>query len=261
MSRRSATATTRFAARRASSATRSPSRQPPGGLLLVPPAQHAVSSRAGMAGRSAATSTGPRGPGGAGAGPGPPGHRARGRPSLTIEPSTQGVHPRTNVLYTVNGVLDRCSPGQVARWRLLSTAEGKFLSVRLTAMTSACSRGTVDARGPESTQDLLLSANAPSAGKTGAPHLPTDPVARVQPAPRCAGHVGMARPAADAGAAGAPILTLIVEEGPEMLCPPMTADAPIARRAPSHGRADRGPGVLDFGVDGRRSIRHDRRTR
>jgi FtsP/CotA-like multicopper oxidase with cupredoxin domain len=46
----------------------------------------------------------------------------------------QSFFPRKNVLYTVNGVLSpkvTMYPGEVARWRLLNAAEGKFMSLRL----------------------------------------------------------------------------------------------------------------------------------
>ncbi|MBV9579976.1 MAG: multicopper oxidase domain-containing protein [Chloroflexi bacterium] len=50
-------------------------------------------------------------------------------------PTTQqAFYPRTNVLYTVNGVLTptiSMYPGEVQRWRLLNAAEGKFMSLRL----------------------------------------------------------------------------------------------------------------------------------
>jgi FtsP/CotA-like multicopper oxidase with cupredoxin domain len=51
------------------------------------------------------------------------------------DPTTQqAFYPRTNVLYTVNGVLTptiSMYPGEVQRWRLLNAAEGKFMSLRL----------------------------------------------------------------------------------------------------------------------------------
>jgi FtsP/CotA-like multicopper oxidase with cupredoxin domain len=46
----------------------------------------------------------------------------------------QSFFPRTNVLYTVNGVLTprlHMYPGEVQRWRLLNAAEGKFLALQL----------------------------------------------------------------------------------------------------------------------------------
>ncbi|MGH3275881.1 MAG: multicopper oxidase family protein [Streptosporangiaceae bacterium] len=46
----------------------------------------------------------------------------------------QSFFPRTNVLYTVNGVLTptlRMYPGEVQRWRLLNAAEGTFMSLHL----------------------------------------------------------------------------------------------------------------------------------
>jgi FtsP/CotA-like multicopper oxidase with cupredoxin domain len=48
--------------------------------------------------------------------------------------AAQAFFPRTNVLYTVNGVLRptlRMYPGEVQRWRLLNAAEGKFMSLQL----------------------------------------------------------------------------------------------------------------------------------
>lgn len=47
---------------------------------------------------------------------------------------SEAFFPRTNVLYTVNGVLTprlRMYPGEVQRWRLLNAAEGKFMSLQL----------------------------------------------------------------------------------------------------------------------------------
>jgi len=46
----------------------------------------------------------------------------------------QAFYPRTQILYTVNGVMTptiRMYPGEVQRWRLLNAAEGKFMSLRL----------------------------------------------------------------------------------------------------------------------------------
>jgi FtsP/CotA-like multicopper oxidase with cupredoxin domain len=46
----------------------------------------------------------------------------------------QAFFPRTQILYTVNGVLNpkiTMYPGEVQRWRLLNAAEGKYMSLRL----------------------------------------------------------------------------------------------------------------------------------
>ena len=48
---------------------------------------------------------------------------------------TESFFPRTQVFYTVNGVLTpkiRMYPGEVQRWRLLNAAEGKFMALQLT---------------------------------------------------------------------------------------------------------------------------------
>jgi len=47
---------------------------------------------------------------------------------------TESFFPRTNVLYTVNGVLNpkiTMRPGEVQRWRMLNAAEGKYMSLKL----------------------------------------------------------------------------------------------------------------------------------
>jgi FtsP/CotA-like multicopper oxidase with cupredoxin domain len=46
----------------------------------------------------------------------------------------QAFFPRTQILYTVNGILNpkiTMYPGEVQRWRLLNAAEGKFMSLEL----------------------------------------------------------------------------------------------------------------------------------
>lgn len=47
---------------------------------------------------------------------------------------TQAFFPRTQILYTVNGIMNpkiTMYPGEVQRWRLLNAAEGKFMSLQL----------------------------------------------------------------------------------------------------------------------------------
>jgi FtsP/CotA-like multicopper oxidase with cupredoxin domain len=46
----------------------------------------------------------------------------------------QAFYPRTQILYTVNGVMTptiTMYPGEVQRWRMLNAAEGKFMSLQL----------------------------------------------------------------------------------------------------------------------------------
>jgi FtsP/CotA-like multicopper oxidase with cupredoxin domain len=81
-------------------------------------------------------------------------------------PSThQSFFPRTQILYTVNGVLTprvTLHPGEVRRWRILNAAEGTFMSLRLEGhdlLVLAWDGLTLPA--PQPTRDLLI----PSGGR------------------------------------------------------------------------------------------------
>ena len=182
-------------------------------------------------------------------------------------PSTQEAFiPRTNVLYTVNGVLNpvvRMHPGQVARWRLLNAAEGKFLSVRLTGHDlHVLAWDGLTLGAPESTQDLLLSAGNRAevlikAGAPGTYQLILSPGSSQHPDVPGMGGMAHDQPRTPELLVR-PILTLIVEgEGPEMALPaalpaydpPML---PIARTRTFSYTVERtaDQAFLDFGVDG-----------
>jgi FtsP/CotA-like multicopper oxidase with cupredoxin domain len=74
---------------------------------------------------------------------------------------TEAFFPRTQILYTVNGVLNprvTMYPDEVQRWRLLNAAEGKFMSVTLEGHdlnTIAWDGLTMHA--PEAVSDLMMS--------------------------------------------------------------------------------------------------------
>ncbi len=76
--------------------------------------------------------------------------------------TTQAFYPRTNVLYTVNGVLTptiSMYPGEVQRWRLLNAAEGKFMSLRLEGHPlNVLAWDGLTLHAPDPTELVLLSA-------------------------------------------------------------------------------------------------------
>jgi FtsP/CotA-like multicopper oxidase with cupredoxin domain len=87
----------------------------------------------------------------------------------------EAFFPRTQILYTVNGVLTpriRMYPGEVQRWRLLNAAEGKFMSLRLAGHAlNVLAWDGLTLAAPDPQQDLMLSAGnrADVLVKAGAP--------------------------------------------------------------------------------------------
>jgi FtsP/CotA-like multicopper oxidase with cupredoxin domain len=78
-------------------------------------------------------------------------------------PSTEeAFFPRTQVLYTVNGVMSpkvTMFPGEVQRWRILNAAAGKFLSLRLEGHDfHVLAWDGLTLAAPEEVEDLMLSA-------------------------------------------------------------------------------------------------------
>ncbi|MFN8663915.1 MAG: multicopper oxidase domain-containing protein [Thermomicrobiales bacterium] len=80
-------------------------------------------------------------------------------PHPTID---QAFYPRTQILYTVNGVMNpkiTMYPGEVQRWRLLNAAEGKFMSLRLEGHPMyAIAWDGLTLHEPEPEAEILLSA-------------------------------------------------------------------------------------------------------
>lgn len=183
------------------------------------------------------------------------------------DPTTQQAFiPRTRVLYTVNGVVNpvvRMYPGQVARWRLLNAAEGKFQSVRLADhLLHVLAWDGLTLAAPEPARDLMLSGGNRAdvlvqAGAPGTYQLILSPGSSQHP--DVPGMTGMVHDQpATPELLVRPILTLIVEgEGPAMTLPttlpaydpPML---PIARKRTFSYTVERTEDLafLDFGVDG-----------
>jgi FtsP/CotA-like multicopper oxidase with cupredoxin domain len=174
--------------------------------------------------------------------------------------------PRTTVLYTVNGVMNpvvRMYPGQVARWRLLNAAEGKFQSVRLTGHdVHVLAWDGLTLAAPEPAQDLMMSAGnrvevLVKAGEPGTYHLMLSPGSSQHP--DVPGMTGMQHEQpVTKELLVRPIMTLIVEgSGPEMALPtalpafdpPML---PIVNKRVFSYTVERTEDLefLDFGVNG-----------
>jgi len=186
---------------------------------------------------------------------------------------TEAFFPRTQILYTVNGVMSprvTMYPGEVQRWRLLNAAEGKFMSVTLEGhelQTIAWDGLTMPS--PEPVTDLMMSAGnrvdlLVKAGQPGTYQLILTPGSSQRP------HIpGMdTHDHATPGAAPTPIssgelaarsiLTLeVTGSGPEMAIP-ATLPAydppirPIARTRTFAYTVERDDDneFIDFGVDG-----------
>jgi FtsP/CotA-like multicopper oxidase with cupredoxin domain len=192
--------------------------------------------------------------------------------------AAQSFFPRTNVLYTVNGVLTptlRMYPGEVQRWRLLNAAEGKFMSLQLkrhdfhvlawdgltlpapdptdVLMLSAGNRAEVLIRaGRPGRYDLVLTP-----GSSQRPDIPGMPAAG-SPAPSGAMAAMPGFPAVQGELDPRTILTVeVAGHGPAMglptglpaFDPPIL---PIARRREFAFTVQRTVGheFLNFGVDG-----------
>jgi FtsP/CotA-like multicopper oxidase with cupredoxin domain len=74
----------------------------------------------------------------------------------------QAFFPRTQILYTVNGVINptiKMYPGEVQRWRILNAAEGKFMSLQLEEhLMNVIAWDGLTLRAPEAQSDVMLSA-------------------------------------------------------------------------------------------------------
>jgi FtsP/CotA-like multicopper oxidase with cupredoxin domain len=144
--------------------------------------------------------------------------------------ASQAFYPRTQILYTVNGVMTptiRMYPGEVQRWRLLNAAEGKFMSLRLEEHElHQIAWDGLTLHEPEPATDLMLAAAnrvevLVKAGKPGRYHLVLTPGSSQHP-----GIPGMAHATPEPGNQDSselktrPILTLEVGgSGPEMSLP------------------------------------------
>jgi FtsP/CotA-like multicopper oxidase with cupredoxin domain len=191
----------------------------------------------------------------------------------------QSFFPRTNVLYTVNGVLTprlRMYPGEVQRWRILNAAEGKFMSLNLKSHefhTLAWDGLTLPA--PDTSDVLMLSSGnrvevLVKAGAPGVYDLVLTPGSSQKP------NIPGMPPSGSAGPADGgmpmpgfpplrgeldprPILTIEVSgSGPEMGLPTALPAfdppiLPIARRRHFSFTVQRTPDneFLNFGVDGK----------
>lgn len=144
--------------------------------------------------------------------------------------ATQAFYPRTQILYTVNGVMHptiRMYPGEVQRWRLLNAAEGKFMSLRLEEHElHQIAWDGLTLHEPEPAPDLMLTAAnrvevLVKAGKPGRYHLVLTPGSSQHP-----GILGMAHATPEPGNQESselktrPVLTLeVAGSGPEMSLP------------------------------------------
>jgi FtsP/CotA-like multicopper oxidase with cupredoxin domain len=191
----------------------------------------------------------------------------------------ESFFPRTNVLYTVNGVLTprvHMYPGEVQRWRLVNAAEGKFMSLNLKGhdfQVLAWDGLTLPA--PDTTDVLMLSAGnrvdlLVRAGKPGAydlvltpgssqkPNIPGMPPSG-SPGPGDGGMPMPGFPPLRGELDPRPILTLEVSgRGPSMSLPTALPAwdppiLPIARRRHFAFTVQRAPDneFLNFGIDGK----------
>jgi FtsP/CotA-like multicopper oxidase with cupredoxin domain len=154
-------------------------------------------------------------------------------------------------------------PGQVARWRLLNAAEGKFQSVRLTGHdVHVLAWDGLTLAAPEPAQDLMMSAGnrvevLVKAGEPGTYHLMLSPGSSQHP--DVPGMTGMQHEQpVTKELLVRPIMTLIVEgSGPEMALPtalpafdpPML---PVVNKRVFSYTVERTEDLefLDFGVNG-----------
>ncbi len=184
----------------------------------------------------------------------------------------EAFFPRTQILYTVNGVLTpriTMYPGEVQRWRLLNAAEGKFMSLRLAehqlyvlawdGLTLAAPVPQRDVMlSPGNRADVLVKAGRPgiyqlvlTPGSSQHPDIPGMPEAGPSTQP-------VAPPEATSELDPRPIVTIEVKgEGPAMALPTSLpaynpASRPIARRRAVRYTVERGPDheFHSFGVDG-----------
>ena len=191
--------------------------------------------------------------------------------------AAEAFFPRTNVLYTVNGVLTptlRMYPGEVQRWRLLNAAEGKFMSLHLKRhdfhilawdglTLPAPDPADVLMLSPGNRAEVLIRAGRPgrydlvlTPGSSQRPDIPGMPAAG-SPAPGSAGPMP-GFPAVAGELDRRTILTVEVSgHGPAMGLPTALPAfdppiLPIARRRDFAFTVERtiGQEFLNFGVDG-----------
>jgi FtsP/CotA-like multicopper oxidase with cupredoxin domain len=190
----------------------------------------------------------------------------------------EAFFPRTNVLYTVNGLLGqrlRMYPGEVQRWRLLNAAEGKFMSLRLKDHDfHVLAWDGLTLPAPDPTDVLMLSAGnrvevLVKAGKPGVYDLVLTPGSSQKPnipgmppsgdPGRASGGMSMPGFPALAGELDTrTILTIEVSGHGRSMSLPTALPAwdppirPIARRRDFTFSVQRTPdhGFLSFGVDG-----------
>ena len=185
-------------------------------------------------------------------------------------PSTQeAFFPRTQILYTVNGVMNpkiTMYPGEVRRWRILNAAEGKFMSITLAdhPMNVIAWDGLNLAEPEPSTNLVLASGNRVEvlikAGEPGSYDLILTPGSSQHPEIPGIEH-GMEmpdEPTTNKELLTRPILTVeVVGSGPEMALP-ATLPAfdppilPIAKTRRLRYTVQRGDDneFFDFGING-----------
>jgi FtsP/CotA-like multicopper oxidase with cupredoxin domain len=192
----------------------------------------------------------------------------------------QAFFPRTNVLYTVNGVLGpkvSMYPGEVQRWRLLNAAEGKFMSLHLKRHDfHVLAWDGLNLAAPQSTDVLMMSSGnrvevLVKAGQPGTYDLVLTPGSSQRPNIPGMPPSGAPSPSASPGMDDMPgfptlageldprtILTIEVSgHGPAMGLPTALPAwnppiLPIARRRDFAFTVQRAPDntFLNFGVDG-----------
>jgi FtsP/CotA-like multicopper oxidase with cupredoxin domain len=179
---------------------------------------------------------------------------------------TEAFIPRTQILYTVNGVMNpkiTMYPGEVQRWRMLNAAEGKFMSLRLADHDlNVLAWDGLTLPAPDPVQDVVLTSGnrvevLVKAGAPGTYDLILSPGSSQHPDMPGMAH---ATPVATENAelVARPILTVeITGSGPEMSLPaslpawdpPMFPIAARRRFAYTVERADDNE-FLSFGIDG-----------
>jgi len=185
--------------------------------------------------------------------------------------TSQAFFPRTQILYTVNGVVNpkiTMHPGEVQRWRLLNAAEGKFMSLELASHPlNVLAWDGLNLAAPETVKGVTLSAGnrvdvLVKAGAVGSYDFILSPGSSQHPE-TLAMFNGAAQEADSMGTTNSelvtrPILTVeVVGTGPEMALPaalpawdpPML---PIARQRQFSFSVERDANndFIDFGISG-----------
>jgi FtsP/CotA-like multicopper oxidase with cupredoxin domain len=152
----------------------------------------------------------------------------------------QAFFPRTQILYTVNGVLNpkiTMYPGEVQRWRMLNAAEGKFMSLTLEEHDlNVLAWDGLTLAAPEPTNiamlsggnrvEALIKAGAPgiyhlmlTPGSSQRPDIPGMPGGQETSADTHDGHGPTPTPASGELAVRSILTIEVVGEGPEMALP------------------------------------------